>query len=178
MENEQHGRFHELFVRHQGQLYAYIATLLPNRHYAEEVFSEVSLVLWKKFDIFDSTREFLPWARAVAYNEVRNFRRRKHHQMVLMSDELTSLLAETREKQDEWLESRNEALKQCMLGLVPDERELIERYYGGRSSAKALAKVLRTTPAAVYMRMYRIRQFLHECIDQRLAAEKAGSHGI
>ena len=178
MENEQHGRFHELFVRHQGQLYAYIATLLPNRHYAEEVFSEVSLVLWKKFDIFDSTREFLPWARAVAYNEVRNFRRRKHHQMVLMSDELTILLAETREKQDEWLESRNEALKQCMLGLVPDERELIERYYGGRSSAKALAKVLRTTPAAVYMRMYRIRQFLHECIDQRLAAEKAGSHGI
>ncbi|MCE9545152.1 MAG: sigma-70 family RNA polymerase sigma factor [Planctomycetia bacterium] len=170
MSNDQHHQFHELFVRHQGRIYAYIATLLPNRSGADEVFSDTSLVLWKKFGAFDTTREFLPWARAVAFNEVRNYRRRKHHKEVLLSDEMLGMLAQTREQDDEWFETRSKALQQCMEGLLPEERDVLEQYYVAGSNAKSVAKALKTTPAAIYMKMYRIRQYLHECIDHRVCS--------
>ena len=47
--------------------------LLPNEQDAQDVFQRTSLVLWQKFDQFDSDRDFLPWACGVAHYEVRNF---------------------------------------------------------------------------------------------------------
>ncbi len=164
--------FHEIYVREQGKIYAYIATLLPRRQHAEEVFANVSLVLWKKFDLFDANREFMPWARAIAYNEVRNYRRKRHHGDLTLSDDVLAALADTRESNEDLLQLRGEALKECMQGLVADERELIEKYYLGEENAKTLAEEYQTTAAAIYMRTHRIRQFLHECVDHRVALEQ------
>jgi RNA polymerase sigma-70 factor (ECF subfamily) len=58
----QHDQFVERFVRSQDRIYAYVATLLPNRADAEEVFQQTSLILWKKWQQFDPSRDFVRWA--------------------------------------------------------------------------------------------------------------------
>lgn len=172
MVKDAHEAFHEIYVREQGKIYAYIASLLPRRQHAEEVFANVSLVLWKKFDQFDANREFLPWARAIAYNEVRNYRRKRHHDDMPLSDDVLAALAETREANESLMQLRGEALQECMQGLLPDERELIEKYYLEEENAKTLAAQYQTTAGAIYMRVHRVRQFLHECVDHRVAVEQ------
>src|SRR4051794_9938980 len=58
----QQDQFVEQFIRSQGRVYAYIVTLLPNRDDTEEVFQQTSLALWKKWQEFDPTRDFVRWA--------------------------------------------------------------------------------------------------------------------
>ena len=72
----QHEQFAERFVRSQDRIYAYVVTLLPNRTDAEEVFQQTSLVLWKKWQQFDPSRDFVAWACGIAHHEVQNFLRK------------------------------------------------------------------------------------------------------
>ncbi len=163
--------FHEHYVEHQGKLYAYIASLIPRRDDAEELFSQCSLVLWKKWIQYDHSKPFMPWARAVAYNEIRNFLRRKSRQEILLGEDVLELLSQTQEKYEPLLEERREALEDCIRGLVDAESSLLERHYAEDESVKHIAKTMDVAPATIYMRMYRIRQFLHECVDQRLLGD-------
>ena len=57
-------QFMELFVTAQSQVYGYIATLLPNRADADDLFQQTSLVLWRKREQYDPSRAFLSWALA------------------------------------------------------------------------------------------------------------------
>ena len=59
--SQQHDQFVERFVRSQDRIYAYVATLLPNRADAEEVFQQTSLVLWKKWRQFDPGCDIVRW---------------------------------------------------------------------------------------------------------------------
>ena len=174
MQDHDRQQFHEQFVAFQGSLFGYIVSLVTHRADAEEIFSRVSLTLWEKWDRFDASRHFLPWARAIAFNEVRNYRRARSRSHVDLSHELVDQLASTREKHDALFERRVSALKECLAGMQDEERQLLESCYASGRSIKEIATEMSTTPGALYMRLHRIRQFLHECIDYRLAEEASG----
>jgi DNA-directed RNA polymerase specialized sigma24 family protein len=65
--------FAERFLCDQHRLYGYIATLVPSRADAEDIFQETSLLLWEKWCEFDQDRDLMPWACGIAHNVVRNF---------------------------------------------------------------------------------------------------------
>src|SRR5436190_24162203 len=95
--NPQHDRFVERFVRCQDRLYAYVATLLPNRADAEEVFQQTSLVLWRKWQEYDLGRDFLPWACGIAHHEVRNFlRKHKDRGRVYLGEDVLAEVGQVR----------------------------------------------------------------------------------
>ena len=56
------------FLQHQDRVYGYIVLMLPNRHDAEDVFQQTSLILWQKWDQFDPEQDFLSWACGIARN--------------------------------------------------------------------------------------------------------------
>jgi RNA polymerase sigma-70 factor (ECF subfamily) len=171
MSASQQDEFLNCYVRFQGDVFAYIATLLPRRQDADEVFSEVSLILWRKWSEYDPTRDFLPWARAIAFNEIRNHLRRIRRKAVTLSDELLAQLADTRELTDETFAARRDALNDCMKGVSRDEQSLLQQCYEGPQTIRQVAKTIGVRESALYMRLHRIRQFLHECIDYRLVDE-------
>src|ERR1700722_10832150 len=72
-----HDQFVEGYLRSQDRIYAYVVSLLPNRADAEDVFQQTSLILWKKWQQFDPTRDFVTWACGIAHFEVRNFLRKQ-----------------------------------------------------------------------------------------------------
>src|SRR5262249_43093597 len=126
----QHDRFVELFVRSQGRIYAYVATLLPNRDDAEEVFQQTSLVLWKKWQQFDPSRDFVRWACGMAHHEVRNFwRKQAPRGRVYLSEDVLAEVAGVRLDLHDVLEARRHALRRCLDRLGKNKRELLERCY-------------------------------------------------
>src|SRR5437660_4919779 len=109
---QQHDQFVERFVRSQDRLYAYVATLLPNRTDAEEVFQQTSLVLWKKWQQFDPGRDFVTWACGIAHLEVRNFlRKHKDRGRVYLDEDVLAEVAQVRLDLSEVLEARRQALR-------------------------------------------------------------------
>lgn len=157
------------FIENQGRVYGYIATLLPNRVDAEDVLQRTSLIMWQKWGQYEPARGFLPWARGIALNEVRNFLRRSDRKNVYLSETMIEVLAEDLEGEE--LEPRSEALSYCMERLKLAQRNLLEQCYLGTSGIDAVAISIGSTPAAVYMRLHRIRKALIECIERRMSSE-------
>lgn len=168
--------FAELIVRNQRRVFAYIVTLLPNRDDAEDAFQSTCMVLWKKWAEFDRGRDFFAWACGIAYNEVRNMSRRKRPGRMLLSEDVMARLAETRLRADKFLEIRGEYLAMCLEKLADAQRLLVERCYLGDKRIKTLAEEMKISPAALTMRLQRIRKTLFECME--LAAEGEAGDGM
>ena len=163
--------FAQQFISNQGKLYGYIATLLPHRDDAEDVLQRTSLILWQKWSQFDSNQAFLPWARGIALNEIRNLLRRSERRNVYLSEPIIEMLAD--ELNEDPDEDRVDALSVCLGRLEERQRNLLERCYLGSSGVKAVAASMDSSAASIYMRLHRMRKFLVECINKRLASEIA-----
>jgi RNA polymerase sigma-70 factor (ECF subfamily) len=169
MARQDQDEFAMQFLENQGRLYGYIATLLVNRNDAEDVLQRTSLILWQKWDQYDPRLGFLPWARGVALNEVRNLLRRSERRNVHLSEPVLELLAS--ELEDDNAELRSAALANCMEKLKRASRDLLEQCYLGSEGIKAVASELGQSPASIYMRLHRIRRQLIECINRQVAAD-------
>lgn len=173
MQTDQHEQFARQFILCQDKVYGYIATLLPRADDAEEVFQQTSLVLWKKWDEFDLSRPFVPWACSIAHFEVMNFLRRQRGGRVFLSDSIMAQVAADRLNAAEDLDRRAEALSRCLDQLPTSQRDLVERCYTGADSIKQVAAEMGRTANSVYMTLRRIRNALLDCIRTRLAQEEA-----
>src|SRR4051812_3258194 len=58
--------FVELYSSHYRRLQFYVMAMLPTANDASDVLQETSLVLWKKFDSFQSGTNFFAWACKIA----------------------------------------------------------------------------------------------------------------
>jgi RNA polymerase sigma-70 factor (ECF subfamily) len=174
MDNDRQEQFARAFLQYQDRVYAHIVLMLPNRHDAEDVFQQTSLVLWKKWEEFDRGGDFLCWACGIAHNEVRNFLRHRGRDRMVLSDKLLNNLADVRLREQPLLDRRQSLLADCIKRLDFAAREMLERCYAAGSSMKAVARQFRTTPNALYLRLRRIRRELMECIEQQAGKEDAG----
>lgn len=165
----QHDQFTLLFVQNQGRVYRYIATLVPHRADAEDLFQQTNLTIWKLWEKYDTSQAFLPWAFAIAHNHVRNYFRSEKRKSLVLSDQLTSQLAELRIQEDEHFEQLQRALAGCLRRLPASQQELVDQIYSGRETMKGAAERLQRTPDAIYKMMQRIRTALHACMQQAIA---------
>jgi RNA polymerase sigma-70 factor (ECF subfamily) len=76
------------FLKAERRIFAYVYTLVPNRADAEDVFQEVSKVLWEKYDEWNPPDDFAAWACRVAYFKVNDYRRSRRRQRVIFSDDV------------------------------------------------------------------------------------------
>jgi RNA polymerase sigma-70 factor, ECF subfamily len=164
--------FEATFASHQRQLYRYIAVLLPARDAADEVFQQTCYALLKSRDRFDSSCEFLPWARGVARNVVREYLRARRRLPFELSDELIEQLAATQTTLAPEIDRRLGALSLCLERLSREKRALVERCYSGAENIRTVAEMLKIQPLVLYKRLDRIRWTLLRCIERTVAGEE------
>lgn len=167
--------FAHLLRTHQSRLYGFIHSLVRDLDDADDLFQQTAVVLWNKFDGFDSSRSFLAWAYGIARFEVANFLRSRGRQKLYFTDDLNLLLAEADEKNavDE-LEDRREALGKCMQKLRDRDRELLRECYASDSGVADAAGKRRRPARSVYNSLRRIRRALGECVERTIALESRG----
>jgi RNA polymerase sigma-70 factor, ECF subfamily len=164
-------QFTEHFVKHERRLFGYVMTLLPDFREAEEAYQETSLRIWSKWDDFEPGRDFLAWACGYARNVVRELRQQKHRGALLLDEPAMESIAAVRFREAAAAEAAQSQLSDCLQELSPAQRELVARYYSGEVSIDAIAADLHASPAALYMRLSRIRRQLLECIERAVNAE-------
>jgi RNA polymerase sigma-70 factor, ECF subfamily len=165
--------FVELFVCFQRAVYGYILTIVANVNDADEIFQETSLILWKKRDDFDPNADFLPWACGIARQVARNHRAKQGRDRHWFSEPFLEQLAVARSDRSEWLDSALKSLGECLDRLSDNQRRLLELRYAGKLSIERVAEQLKYPANAIYQRLHRIRQRLHDCVQFALRKENS-----
>ncbi|MEZ6040542.1 MAG: sigma-70 family RNA polymerase sigma factor [Planctomycetaceae bacterium] len=168
---QDHGKtFARLLVAHDRSLRQYIALFLPRRADVEEVLQQTAAALWEKFDEFDTSREFLPWATRFAYFEVLNYRKERARSRVFYSEDVMQALADTQRELSVELQFRESILQECLSELGSEDHLLLQRRYSEEATIKSLSEETGRTVKSLYRRLDRIRELLATCIDRKTQA--------
>lgn len=136
---------------------------------AEEVFQQTSVVLWRRFEDFDTSGSFVAWARGVAHNTVRNHLRSRRRDRHVFGDELLDLFAADQDANRLEVDARWAAMSHCMGKLRPQDHDLVRQFYTQDLTARELAQRTHRSVPAIRKAIHKIRTALFDCIQTRLA---------
>ena len=158
-------RFLSLFLRSEREVFRYVAALVPNVADAEDIVQQTALALWEKFDAYDSSQPFTPWACRFALNKTKQWLERRQRWQALLEGGLAEELAQRREELRPEIETRLKHLEGCLSKLPEEQRSIVEGYYYRRDGVEKLAAQSDRTVAATYKTLQRIREALQLCME-------------
>jgi RNA polymerase sigma-70 factor (ECF subfamily) len=158
-------RFLSLFLRSERDIFRYVAVFVPNVADAEDIVQQTALALWEKFDAYDPSQPFTPWACRFALNKARQWIERRQRWQALLQNGLLEELSQRREELRPELEARLKHLERCLNKLPEEQRSLVEGYYYRRDTIEKLSAASSRTVAATYKTLQRVRQALQSCIE-------------
>ena len=168
-ETESRKRLMALMTRHQRRIFSYIYTLVPDRHDAEDLLQETSVVICEKFDDFKDGTDFVAWACQIAFWRIRYSRQKFARSKVVFNQEVVDALAQTAATMQVELDDRHIALAHCLQKLHPRDRDmLLTRYEAGCGVEEAARRSGRSLTAA-YKALNRLRKLLSDCVTHQLA---------
>ncbi len=163
----------ELLARHwvqvQPSVTAFIRAAVPQYHDAEDILQEVAAEVAVRFDEYDPTRPFLPWAIWVAKIKIADFYRTRKRLSNVLSSHAIEALAVACGTTTVSFADETECLEQCMSMLTVRSRYLLSLRYEEGLKPAAIAEKLKTTPGTVRVTLTRIRDSLAECMRRQLA---------
>ena len=166
--------FLRLFARAQRRIHAYILALVFDVNSAADLLQEVNIVLWRKFDQYQSGTNFFAWAREIARLSVLRHRQTTAARIVTLDpqvlDELADRFADATPLGGD--DRRSEALDACLQKLGDADRDLILARYRPGASVKAIAERTERTVNSVSQSLCRIRRLLAECVARKLRVEE------
>lgn len=165
-QNAAQKQFLSLFLRSEREIFRYVSALVPNAADADDIVQQTALALWEKFNSYDASKPFTPWACRFALNKTRQWIERRRRWQALLENGLMEELEQRRQELAPEMEARIRHLKGCLDHLPEDQRKLVEGYYYQREGIDNLAKQSGRSVAASYKMLQRIRNSLQACIER------------
>ncbi len=164
-------QFVQLFAANHRRLFGYIMILVHDRTAAEDVFQEMSMILWREFHHYRPDGDFVRWANAMSFNQVRKWRRNRNRDRLVFSEGLIEDIARQRDAMEPEADPRRLALSHCLKKLTQRDRTIIDLYYGTKTTADRVAEQLGKSVHTIYKALKTIRKALLKCIDGKMAIE-------
>lgn len=162
-------QFTRLLIANRNRIYGFIYTLVHDHQATNDIFQEVSAVLWKKFDQFEQGTDFGAWALSVSRFSVFEWRRKQKKVPMPLDDEQLNALADTAIAASPAVSDREVALRRCVEELPTRHRDLLRSRYFQEKPVNDIAADSKRTSRAVYRMLDRIHTALLDCIQNRLS---------
>lgn len=160
--------FLRTFLRHEAELRAFTRALVRDRDVQDDVFQEVTLVLWREYERYDPSRPFAAWARGVAANKIMQQFDKQRRGPVVFSPEVIQSILDAYQRTEQSA-PRRDALDECLQRLPEKSRRLLSMRYEQSLRPQEIAARINGTADAVYKALSRIRLQLEDCIQRRIA---------
>jgi RNA polymerase sigma-70 factor, ECF subfamily len=160
-----------LWTEAQPVVAAMVAGSVIDFQHGEDLVSQVAETIVLKFDQYDRTRPFTPWALGIAKNIVlRHYERRAGDRLVFFDEGALTSMAIAHEQIAGEAGERLVAIRQCLAEIRGKTRRVMEmRYIDGLKPA-AIGQALEMTSNAVWVMLHRGREAVSMCVKKRLAA--------
>jgi RNA polymerase sigma-70 factor (ECF subfamily) len=166
---EQSEQLAALWTQAQPVVSAYIRTLLPDFHQAEEVLQRVAVVLVRKFVTYDPARPFVPWAIGFARFEVLRYRRDHATDRHQFDSDIVERVADLYQSDEIDFAGFRGALRSCVAKLQGRNRRALLLRYTQNVGPKEISKELCLSANAVRQLLHRVRAALRKCIEETIA---------
>ncbi|MCH2061775.1 MAG: sigma-70 family RNA polymerase sigma factor [Verrucomicrobiales bacterium] len=163
--------FVRLWTRHQAEVERYVYMMIPRAVDAGEVIQEVSVKLWEKWDRYDQSRPFVPWAIRFAWLEVLKWRQRQARERLVFSSSLLEQINAAHEQEAPVMDVRRKALKKCLEKLNPQQRKWVKMRYARHGAVKQEAERTGVRLHKLYYALEKIRGQLLECVGRTMRKE-------
>ena len=151
-----------LFARYRVRVYRWLLRLVDDESLAEDLLSEVFLDLWRHAASFEARSSLSTWLLAIARHKALSARRRRTDAEL---DEATVSTVPDDPEVTLQKKNRAEALRQSLLQLSPDHREVIDLAYYHGKSVKEIAEIVSISEATVKTRIFYARRKLAELVE-------------
>ena len=165
-----HDAFAELVRRYQGEVWKVVAGMLSGVRRSEDLVQQVFIAAFFALDSFDTEREFGPWIRTLARNEVRQHLRsleREGRRLDIYQQQLLTQLADTEVEARQ--AAREARLALCLEKLEGPVAEAVRWRYEGGLSFSEIGTRLERSAQAVRVMIGRARVLLRDCIEHQPA---------
>ena len=158
------------YLTHREFLFGYTLALTRDPEAAEDVFQEVGLAIVGEARKDTEVEQFMGWARELVRRRVAEYfrlRSRRRSREGSLEKVIERAFSEYEPPAGEG-QLRHAALLEC-LGSLPERRkELIQARYQDLKSIRAIAEAITWTDAAVKVALWKARQALFECVENRV----------
>ena len=165
-----HEDFLKRFLRHQGDLRAFLGSVVRDRAAAEDLFQEVSLVLWQSFGAYDPARPFGAWARGIALKKVLQGREKSRRIPLAFSPQAIQAVLDAYDRTEAAAPDIT-GLRDCIAKLPPRSQSLLALRYERSLKLGEIAREVGSTLDAVHKLLSRIRENLQDCLQRRIQEE-------
>jgi len=165
-------RFAGLWGRTEMSVQAFVFSLVPSFHDAEDLLQQIAEESAERFDEFDETRgSFEAWVILRARRRIIDHFRKKRRDRHVFDDAIIQRVADLHIQRAGSSDSRTEALEHCIDQLPDKSRRLLEaRYVDDRTPAE-IADESGSTAGSIRVQLHRVRDVLADCIRRYLARE-------
>jgi RNA polymerase sigma factor (sigma-70 family) len=169
--------FFDVVERHLGEISRYLRRRVA-REIADELVADVFATAFARRGSYDISRaSALPWLYGIASNLLRNRLRHELRELEMLARVAVDPLAVSSDPLDRMLKTSVEpALARALLGLTPEERDVLLLYAWGDLAYEEIAEALDLPIGTVKSRLSRARAHVRTALERRLEAEEA-PHG-
>jgi RNA polymerase sigma-70 factor, ECF subfamily len=165
--------FAQLLDRHVHHVRAFLALKAPAPHLVDELAHETFVFAYQNCHRFTVGTSLPAWLRAIAWNllraEIQRFSREQANQARFTA---LYLCESAQAATDPCATAEMEYLERCLQQLPAPHRELLALKYREDNSSEEMARRLQRSIAWVYTLLFRLRQQLKNCIEEKLRSER------
>ena len=157
----------EYIMHHYGEvLKRTIYTYVKNHHTTDDLFQDVLILIYRKWDQFHGQSQLKTWAIRIAINRCKDYLRSPLHRIKIVKDQWLDKkdpqhLEETVIQKEQWDE-----IAKVILNLPIKYREVMILTFQQNMSQKEIADVTDTPLSTVKTRMQRARQMVKKQVDE------------
>ena len=166
--HSKHSLFLSLFSKSQTRLYAFILMVVHNDNDADEIFQEVSSLLWEQFDKFQEGTNFGAWAVSIAKFKVLEYLRQNKKNRTLFQRDVYEELSILAQPESAGIDLRLKAFKGCLQKLDRSCRSLLSLRYQKNLSMKEIARQKGIAMGVLYRKISNVLGSLRKCVERTL----------
>ena len=155
---------HALFARHRTSIYRWLLRFVGSEALAEDLLSEVFLDVWRQADRFEGRSSVSTWLMSIARHKALSARRVRTEDE--LTEQLEAAIVDTADDPEAVLQAKNrsELLRQALITLSPEHREIVDLVYYHERSIAECAEIIGIPAATVKTRMFYARRNLAELV--------------
>lgn len=151
-----------LYARHHLRLYRFLLRLLGDEAIAEELTQDVFMEVWRNAARFEGRSAPSTWMMSIAHNKAMDRLRRRGEDR--LDEAKLALIEDPADTPEETAEkrSRNGLIRQCLMKLSAEHREVIDLVYYHEKSIVEVSQIAGIPENTVKTRMFYARKKLQE----------------
>jgi RNA polymerase sigma-70 factor, ECF subfamily len=155
-----------LFLRHQTRVFRFIQRIVRNESVAEELVNEVFLDVWMHAGSYEGRSSVTTWLLTLAHNRAISALRKRREEA--WDEDKAGEIPDGADDSEVVAQKADKSrqLRQCIDGLSPEFREIVDLVYYHERSIAEVSTILGIPEGTVKTRLFNARKRLSELLRQ------------